>query len=191
VAPASNPTHAILSLLSEICNTLLDPWDPRSRDKEYHDSLQSLEKKMEDIHIQPASVRSNSDPAPVAELYQMATRVYLVRASQHLWQTSANIDSLIDAAFAGPIKSCDSCEHFFPLLILACEARKDEQRTAVLSLIERTGKNARIRSMQGLRNTIHAIWVQQDLYSDSDLLENYVGIMSAVVSSANAVPSFA
>jgi hypothetical protein len=45
--------------------------------------------------------------------------------------------------------------------------------------------------MKGLKAGINSIWVQQDLHADSELLMNYVSIMSSVISSGNAVPSFA
>lgn len=189
MSPSPNPTYAILNLLSEICDTLLDPLDPRSRNKEYHDHLRALEGRIENVPIKSASARSTSDDTLGVELYQMATRIYLVRASQSPWEPPRRLDSLIDAAFAGPVKWCN-CVHFFPLLILACEARRDEQRVAIINLIERTQRDARIRSIQWVKNAIQSIWMQQDLNTDSELLENYVGIMSAVISSSNTVPSF-
>lgn len=177
-----------MNLLSEICDTLLDPRDPRSRNKEYHDRLRVLEGRIETVRIKPVSARSTPDASFAVELYQMATRIYLVRASQSPWEPPRRLDSLIDAAFTGPVKSC-TCVHFFPLLILACEARRDEQRVAIINLIERTQRDAHIRSIQVVKNAIQSIWVQQDLNTDSDLLENYVGILSAVISSSDTVPS--
>lgn len=126
-----------------------------------------------------------------AELYQIATRVYLARASRCPWDPPARLDSLIDETFAGPAQFCGSCEHFFPLLILACEARKEEHRTVILNLMERTARDTRIRSIQGVKNAVLSVWVQQDLNADSDLLENYVGIISAAISMSSSVPSFA
>lgn len=172
-----------------MCDTLLDPEDPHSRDQQYHDSLRTLEGKVEDMSLQLASTKSNSDVPYVVELYQMATRIYLARASQSLGEPPANLDPLIDALFDGPVQSC-TCEHFFPLFILACEARKEEQRVAILNLIDRTQRDSRIRSVEEVRNAILSVWVQQDLYEDSELLMNYVGIISKVISSSNTIPAF-
>lgn len=188
--PAVNPTSAILNLLSEISDTLIDPRDPRSTNSEYQDHLRDIERRIKDIPVKPGSVDLDPDARFAVELYQMATRIYLVRASQSPWEPAANLDPLIDAAFSGPAQYCN-CEHFFPLLILACEAHKDEQRVAIINLIERTQRDARIRSVQGVKDTIQSIWVQQDLHKDDDVLVDYLGIMSAVISSSNSVPSFA
>lgn len=188
--PSVNPTFAILNLLSEISDTLVDPRDPRSSDDEYQDHLKDIERRIKDVPIKSDSAKSDPDAMFAVELYQMATQIYLVRASQSPWEPAVNLDPLIDAAFSGPAQYC-SCEHFFPLLILACEAHKDEQRVAIINLIERTQRDSRIRSIQGVKDTIQSIWVQQDLHKDDDVLVDYLGIMSSVISSNNSVPSFA
>lgn len=192
VMPSPNPAHAILGLLSETCDTLLSPGDPRSRDEGYRNRLRALEEKIENLPPIPALATPAADAMAAVEIevYQLATRIYLLRASQDPWESSSKLDSLIRRAFTVPLKA-NFCVHFFPLFILACEARTDEQRGSILNLIDRTETGARIRSMKGLRREIQSIWVQQDLHADSDLLMNYLGIMSAVISSSNALPSFA
>ncbi|KAK1449450.1 hypothetical protein CMEL01_08765 [Colletotrichum melonis] len=189
--PPVNPTYAILNLLSEVCDTLVDPRDPRSQDESYQDQLKDLGGRVRDISVKPA-IPSASDPeaAFAIELYQMATQIYLVRASQSPWEPPADLDALVEAAFAGPVQSC-TCEHFFPLLILACEAQRDEQRIGIINLIERTQRDVRIRSIQAVKNTIQSIWVQQDLHKDDDVLVDYLGTLSSAISSSNTVPSFA
>lgn len=188
--PSVNPTFAIMNLLSEISETLIDPRDPRSRDVEYQDHLKGIERRIKNIPTKLDPASTDPDSKFAVELYQMATQIYLVRASQTPWEPAANLDPLIDAAFSGPVQYC-SCEHFFPLLILACEAHKDEQRVAIINLIERTQRDARIRSIQGVKDTIQSIWVQQDLHKDDDVVVDYLDIMSAVISSCGSVPSLA
>ncbi|KAK7398430.1 hypothetical protein QQX98_012181 [Neonectria punicea] len=187
--PSVNPTYAILNLLSEICDTLVDPRDPRSANEEYQDRLKDLERRIKDTPIRSASAETTPEAAIAAELYQMATQIYLVRASQSPWEAAPDFESWIDAAFAGPAKSCNSCEHFFPLLILACEARRDEHRVAIINMIQRTQRDARIRSIESVKNTIQSVWVQQDLHRDDDVLVDYIGIMSAAISSSQTIPS--
>lgn len=188
--PSVNPTFAIMNLLSEITDTLIDPRDPRSRDEEYQDHLKDIERRIKDVHIESVPAVLTPDAKFAVELYQVATRIYLLRASQSPWEPEANLDPLIDEMISGPVQSCN-CQHFFPLLILACESREDEQRVAIINLIERTQRDARIRSIEDVRNTIQSIWVQQDLHKDDDVLVDYLEIMSAVISSSNRVPSFA
>ncbi|KAI1778172.1 fungal-specific transcription factor domain-containing protein [Hypoxylon cercidicola] len=187
--PPPNPSYAILNLLSEACDTLLDPRDPTSRSEEYHDRLSVLERRIENVHITPPSANLDADAALAVEVFQTATRVYLVRASQSPWEMPASLDSLIDKAFAGPIVNC-TCPHFFPLFILACEARTDDRRRAILDLIDSTENDIRVRNRAWLKEVIQSVWVHQDLHADSDLLVNYVDVMSEMISSSDTVPSF-
>ena len=136
------------------------------------------------------STKSGANATLAEEIWQTAIRVYLARASQSQWEPFTKLDSEINEEFAKNIRVC-SCDHFFPMFILACEARTDERRAAIISLIDRTERSARARSLEELRAVIQSIWVQQDLHADSDLLVNYLGVISAVISSSNTVPSFA
>ncbi|KAI0459628.1 fungal-specific transcription factor domain-containing protein [Xylaria acuta] len=188
-----NPTHSILNILSEVCDVLLDPNDPRSHDVEYKDRLRALEWKVDNLPS-ATSTTTDSDDAEgelefTVQLYQAATRVYLARASQNPLEPTANLDFLVDRAYAGPVQTC-YCRHFFPLLIIACEARTDEQRLAILNLIDRTDKKGYVRSMQTFRAQVQWFWIQKDLHADSDLILNYLGLMKSVISSNRALPSY-
>ncbi|KAI8716162.1 Zn(2)-C6 fungal-type domain-containing protein [Fusarium sp. LHS14.1] len=190
--PSPNPTYAILSLLSEVCEIIVDPRDPRSRHEDYIRRLKELESRIDTVSVTPTSTKLSHDATFAVELYQVATRIYLARASQSPWEPPANLDALIEAGFAGPSKTCTSgCEHFFPLLIIACEARREDQRVAILNLVERTQRDSRIRTVRGVMDAIQSIWVQQDLHADGDVLVNYLDVMSAGISSTSTIPSFA
>ncbi|KAH6888442.1 fungal-specific transcription factor domain-containing protein [Thelonectria olida] len=194
ISPSRNPAHEILNLLSETCNTLLDPRDPKSLTEEYKARLKALEQRIRNVPTTQTSANADSDADArlpvVVELYQISTLIYLVRASESPWEPSAMLESLVVRAFA--IAAATSpCRHFFPLFIVACEARTDEQRAFVINVIDKTAKGAHMRSMEQLRAEIESIWVQQDLYSDSELLVDYIGLMNAVVSSNNTIPSYA
>jgi hypothetical protein len=190
---STHTSHAILALLSETCDTLVDPKDPICQTQEYQDHLRALEIRIDNMKEEMESAGAQSyNPGIVAKWYHTATKMYLLRASQYPGKAPVDFSSLVDQVFdEGHFLACKSCPHFFPLLILACETRKDEHRTAILNLIDRTGRDARLRSVQGVRGAVEMIWIQQDLYDDSDLLVNYNGILSAAVGLSWNVPSFA
>ncbi|EWZ32224.1 hypothetical protein BFJ63_vAg5329 [Fusarium oxysporum f. sp. narcissi] len=188
--PFIDPTSSIMSLLFEACNTYMDPQDPQSHSPEYRNSLRRLEAQVDDLIASPVPNDLNPESAFALELYRVATRIYIARASQSPWEAPAVLDSLVDALFNGPVASC-TCIHFFPLLILACESRRDDQRVAILNLIDRTQRDARIRSMKAVTNAIQAVWVQQDLHADSEVLVNYMDLLSIGISSSSSIPSFA
>ncbi|KAI0150262.1 fungal-specific transcription factor domain-containing protein [Xylariaceae sp. FL1272] len=192
-ASCNNYTLAILNLLAQICDTLLDPHDPRSRDDKYKERLKNFEVEINSLATSPPiqnSKASKDTELPISvQLYQTATLVYLVRASQDPDEPIANLDSVVAGAFAGPIKA-QFCDHLFPLFILACEAHTDEQRTAILNLLNRTEKVDHVRSLLNLKAQIQSFWVQRDLYADSDLVVDYLALMKTVVSSDTTLPSY-
>lgn len=173
-----------------MCDTLVDPSDPRTQYQLHQDHLVALGSSLDMILPKLTSNASGNQPM-VVELYQVATQIYFSRVSQRPWEPVADFDSLVDAVFAGPGQSCVSCVHFFPLLILACEARKDDHRTIILNLIDRTARDSRMRSVQGVEHAIQTIWIQQDLNADTALVMGYVKILGAAVCSSSYIPSFA
>ncbi|KAJ3578276.1 hypothetical protein NPX13_g2299 [Xylaria arbuscula] len=184
--------HAILDVLSEICEVLLDPSDPRSQNSVYKDRLRALEWKVDNLPSLPASsteLDATNDVEYTAQLYRISTRVYLARASQDPQQPIADLDEIIESAFAGPVRMCH-CRHFFPLLIIAGEARTDEQRVAIMNLIERTEKHGYVRSMKAFRAQVQSFWVQQDLHADGEPILDYLGLMKGIVSSDRVLPSY-
>lgn len=179
-----------MNLLAEACDTIVDPRDPQIHNQEYHTHLIKLERKLEILPVVSTSTESQTGITPSAEVYKLVTRIYLARSSQRPWETPETLDALVDQAFTIPEEG-HFCEHFFPLFILACEARTDERRACILGLMERNERADRGRSINGLREGIQAIWIQQDLHADSDLLVNYFELLSNVISSSNTFPSFA
>ncbi|PQE22040.1 zinc-finger transcription factor protein [Rutstroemia sp. NJR-2017a BBW] len=177
--PSPSTTYVMLNLLSEIYSTSLHPWNHTSSNEEYHSRLGKVEDKIARLHITPVSTTFGADDAVAIQVYQMATRIYFARASQSSWRVSSTVDALIDNIFAGPLPA-HACGHFFPVFILVSEARTDKRRTVILDLIDRTEKSARIR-MKHLRTTVLAIWAQQDLYADDDLLVDYLSMISRVI----------
>lgn len=131
----------------------------------------------------------DAEPPITVELYQLTTLIYLARASENAWTRSENLSSLIDRSFS-IARGSSSCHHFFPLFIVACEARTEEQRRIILNVIDKTEGGAHMRSMRVFRSNILSIWVQQDLNADEDLIINYHDIIDTVVSSNSTIPSF-
>lgn len=189
-----NPGYEILNLLCEVNDVLVTPEDPRSQDNQSHDRLQTLESKI--VAISTPSLTSTSEPQsgtiPPLDiaLYQMTTLIYLIRASQNPWGRTSRLSTLVDRVFTIAYE-CKTCPHFFPLFILACEARTDEQRRAIMHVIDSTERHAVMRSMGGLRAAIRMTWVQQDLYADGELIVDYLRVINGVISSFQSPPSYA
>jgi len=51
----------------------------------------------------------------------------------------------------------------FPLLILGCEARTDEDRMVVLDLISGTEQSKSVCTLGNVKSLIQSLWAQDDL----------------------------
>lgn len=119
------------------------------------------------------------------ELYRLAIHIYVNRVSENLLSQAARTQQRIDKAFT-LLSQLPSCERQFPIFILGCEARTDDQRAIILDLISRTEKKITSRSFNHVTLLLHALWAQDDL-ADSEL--NYWHKLTSIISRCTIVPS--
>ncbi|CAG9984578.1 unnamed protein product [Clonostachys byssicola] len=178
----------ILNLLSTTFDTIIDPRSQLGQSEGYKDRLVNLKRIIQAFPVTP--LYNNTSPCPkTTELYRIVTIIYLYRASQGFLQFSEEIESLTNRAYSMP-NEWPCCFHFFPVLILSCEARTEERRLWILRLLKRSSHGPRGRELQALRIAVQSLWVQQDLHADSDVLINYYGLISSVVSSSSSLTPF-
>ena len=136
----------------------------------------------------PATVDGSADTSLVMELYRLAILVYLSRASGiSLRGQSTRTQQHIDKGFT-ILARLGSCDQQFPVFILGCEARSDDQRALVLDLISRTENSNSSRSFNLVRALLQASWAQDEL-GKGDL--NYCDGMGYIMSCCKIMPSFA
>ncbi|PNH49180.1 hypothetical protein VD0003_g7958 [Verticillium dahliae] len=61
------------------------------------------------------------------------------------------------------------CKQQFPIHVIGCEARTDEQRAAVLDVISRTEKMSSSRSLNYCKRILQAVWAQDDLVNGCNI----------------------
>lgn len=61
------------------------------------------------------------------------------------------------------VSRMSSCYRQFPIFVLGCEARRDDQQATVLDLMARTESSGSSRSFRHLRVLLQAVWAQDDL----------------------------
>jgi hypothetical protein len=187
-------SHEILQLLYFMFETILKPTNPLYHSREYENSLQHLENRINNIdptaQTDFSDIMSGLDKIWVAtlELYKLAALIYLKRASRNFSGASVQIDTLIERAFV-ILADLETFNLVFPLLIVGCEARVDDQRMRILELIENTLKTSSLRSLRGLRSILQHIWVQDDLAVDHEL--DYLKKLNVVMTSYHIMPTFA
>ena len=82
------------------------------------------------------------------------------------------------------------CERPFPIFFVGCEAQNDEQRQAILGILDRTQKRTNNHGLAAIRRMIELMWVQQDLASDVEEV-NYVDVLNTTISSSELLPILA
>ncbi|KAI1865764.1 hypothetical protein JX265_008087 [Neoarthrinium moseri] len=122
------------------------------------------------------------------KLYQIATLLYLERASKNFSGQSDTTRVLADTGFSILAEQLD-CYAALPILIIGLEARTDQQRIIVLDLIEKSLAKFRSRSLEGVQRMVQTAWIQDDLETDKDL--DYVTKVDTIVTSNNIIPTFA
>jgi hypothetical protein len=187
-------SHKIVQHLYITFEIIQAPTNSSYHSTEYENSLRCLETKI--TNIVPSALEGMSDTVSglntawmaTMELFKLAALIYLKRASRNFSGTSPQIDTMAERAYV----LLDDLEAFtpvFPLLIIGCEARTDEQRMKILEHIERAMITSSLRSLHGLRNILQQIWVQDDLAVDYEL--DYLSNLDAVIGSYQIMPSFA
>lgn len=193
VKTTSHCSHEILRHLYNMFDMIRKPTDSLYHSDEYENSLRCLENKITSIvPLAPKGISDTMSDLSIAwvatmDLLKLAALIYLKRASRNFSGTSPQIDAMVEKAHI----LLDDLETFnlaFPLLIIGCEARTDEQRMRILEHIERAMRTSTLRSLHGLQNILQQIWVQDDLAVDYEL--DYLKRLDAIISSYQIMPSF-
>ena len=184
---APPPKFAILQLLSDVCDAVSAKPDKVMSGQELEDYKSLLSVLDWKIRCLPLSAKDEeaSDITTMTELFQLAISVYLHRATGDLLGQSARTQQQIERAFT-LISQLGSCERQFPVLIIGCEARTDDQRAIILDLISRTENSVSSRSLNHVKTIVQAVWAQDDL-AEYEL--NYWDKLSSIISCCSIVPS--
>ncbi|KAL2163788.1 hypothetical protein VTH06DRAFT_5847 [Thermothelomyces fergusii] len=187
------PALHLIELLSSVCDVLSDG-PPKSGQREDDAQAKSFLKILEwRIRTAPAGGGSgggDEEAALVAEAYRLAMLVYLHRATAaegpggQGWAQTRQQWVERGYEILGRLRACD---RQFPVFVLGCEARSDEQRAVVLDLIGRAETAVSSRSFNYARELIKAVWVQDDLAAREVA---YWDKMSYVVSCCRNLPTF-
>lgn len=173
-------------LLWDVCDTVLDPSNPRYNSTERRDRVAMLEEELDLASTLEPPAAEDAKMTKVTELYRLATLTYLERTSGSISSESPKVKAWTRKAFA-ILAELDSCQWQFPLLVFGCEARTDERRREFMDVMSRTEREVHARSLQELRATVSAVWVQDDL-AEEDV--GYVDKLTAVVSAVAFMPLF-
>ncbi|KFY99417.1 hypothetical protein V498_00789 [Pseudogymnoascus sp. VKM F-4517 (FW-2822)] len=193
VKSASYCSHEILRHLYVTFEMIQKPTDALYHSEEYEKALRCLEKRITNsVLLAPEDISDTMSGLSTAwmvtmELFKIASLIYLKRASRNFSGTTPQIDAMVERAYVllGDLETFDPA---FPLLIIGCEARTDEQRMRMLEHIGRVMKASSLRDLLGLQDILQQIWVQDDLAVGYEL--DYLNKLDAVITSYRIMPSF-
>ncbi|CAG9956787.1 unnamed protein product [Clonostachys rosea f. rosea IK726] len=188
----ARPSHRVLQFLTEIFNVLFQAFEHKDKMENYVGILTALEgnaRTIVEVSENYDAQMNNTATNPI-KLYQIAILIYLARVSESISGKPRDIQGLIDKAFT-LLDRLWAHEHQFPLLIVGSEARTDEQRAIILNLVKRSETNRYGRSLDCLRWGLHALWIQEDLAADQEIVPSYVDRFNAIMSKTRFIPSLA
>lgn len=178
------PPSALLELLSQFCDVVSERPKNKLIGKEFEDYrnfLQILEWRLRNIVISNESL----DPM-IIEVYRLAILVYVNRVSSNVLDHATKTQQHIDKSFE-LLSQLGSCERQFPVFILGCEARTDEQRAIIIDLISRTETKDSSRYFIHIKMLLETMWKQTDLANGG---LDYWDKLTSVISCCTVVPSF-
>jgi hypothetical protein len=186
----------ILGAICNLCSYYMDPKDDRFDAAHYHEELDRIERLLvyckqdegDEHDFQDTSSVPATESRRVAELYRLAGLVYLYRQARGLSATSPRVRKVLSTAMA-IMEVMQGCSRPFPVAILGAEARSDEDRLVVLSLIRRTQAMFNAGSIHRAQKFIEACWAQEDLRGDQEL--DYRKKLDTIISSSQFLPTFA
>ena len=174
-----------MELLSDVCDaTLVRPADLRTDEQRVDHStfVKILDWKIASTPV----VSCSTEAAQIMELHKIAMQVYLNRATEDILNHSDRTRDSIARAFC-ILSKLRYCDRQFPVFILGCEARSDEERAVILDIMTRTEKEVPSRTFNYCSGLVQAMWSQDDL---SEGRANYWGKLNYLFSHCQNMPTF-
>lgn len=109
------------------------------------------------------------DTSATAELYRLAGLLYLQRVVPTAGDEGRRA-AYLQQAF-GALRTVRVATSPWPIFIIACEARTEEERAHIFDVLERMDEVRNVGNVRVMRSIIETIWKQQDLWDSSDKSE--------------------
>jgi hypothetical protein len=184
----------VLDLIAKACDLALKRGDPAHNSSKHIEALDYVERKLTyakqkvDQRNESHDLLSRVCAESIAELYRTAGLIYLLRAGRGLSSSAPPVKRAVETGLKTAAELM-TCPRAFPIVILGCEARLDDERLVILDLLRRTQGCRKIASIAGAQQFIEASWAQDDLRPEEDL--DYIKKLDVVMSAGKNMPFFA
>ncbi|KAK0717549.1 fungal-specific transcription factor domain-containing protein [Lasiosphaeria miniovina] len=207
------PAFALLQLLSEVVDAVATPQPPpdgteqRAETTDDHGTyLAILDWRIRNVQLAHPEAHYTTTTQRQQqinlELFQLAMLIYLARMPEHPRPHSKNNNHTnpntkqrlrtqedIDRAFTLLAQS-SACAQQFPIFMLGSEARRDEQRAAVLDVIARTEHSGTASRDFLVCKMLEAVWAQDDLAEASGWGMGFRERVGRVMGRVDVMPPF-
>jgi hypothetical protein len=167
----------LLHLLSHTIAAVYSRSDPAHLSTDHLKTLRTLEIRLETLTqtprvtvtsiptpsspSSPTTVQTQSAEADLAELYRLATLIYLQRMA---WaRPRAAVADILDKAMK-LLRRMQVVERPWPLFVIALEARDEGERRLLVDVLGKSAARRPLGNVPKARNAILAAWVQMDLH---------------------------
>jgi hypothetical protein len=136
-----------------------------------------------------SAIRKSRDTL-VSDLHRIACLLYVNRAVHRVSDTDFRHKRLANEGIL-LLEEMKTCQHAWPLFIIACEASSDWQRLKVLEVLERSRHDERRRAnhIHLTQQLVETVWKQQDLSDETPI--DHLTILDAVIGAVPFIPPFA
>ena len=126
----------------------------------------------------------------VSDLHRIASLIYVNRVVHNVSGIEFRHRRLVREGIL-LLTDMKTCQHAWPLFIIACEAVDDDQRLAILDVFELSRQDRRRRSshIHFTQHLVEAVWNQHDLNVENQV--DYLTIFDAVIGGVPFMPPFA
>lgn len=183
-----------ISSINQMRTVTLDPdAEQHDLDKTFQERV-ALEQKLQNAwqQLSPEEVAISTAAeikaaSATAELYRLASLLYLQRVVPDIGDEVRRA-AYVRQAFAA-LGEVPVATGPWPVFVVACEARTDEERIYILETLDRMDKLRNVGNVRVMRTILETIWRQRDLQENSDTIETKQWWLCA--ESSVAVPWFA
>lgn len=136
-----------------------------------HQERLNLEGKLGHLTQQVSPDERSSHPLKrscalaTAELYRLAALLYLQRVSPMVGDDVSRAHYLYQAY--GSLEILDVASSPWPIYVIACESRLEEQRMTMLRILQDMERTRNVGNIEVMRKLVEFIWKQNDLQADS------------------------
>ncbi|KAH6867429.1 hypothetical protein B0T10DRAFT_524430 [Thelonectria olida] len=155
-------------------------------------SLLRLEGQLRSKGLVPLSSGNGLENVPwiqmVTVLHCLATLIWMNRSVMGYDGTEGSHQALVNRGLE-ILDKIEICECPWPMFIIACEAKRDEQRGLILEIISRTRNKSGTGHLDVVHALIEAVWSFDEL--DVDLKSDYNVKLRRIIQTAHWIPPLA